>query len=130
LSSLLHPLDFAQMSFKMPTNWILSGFPMVELFWIFANFCPKLELCLIFYIFTVSQYRFTPPPPPPPPKFLSFDLMPLWSLRGALSKFKMSSKLILKIISKSKLKGFEFNFHFFFALIFLWMMLNWSQCLN
>jgi hypothetical protein len=51
--------------------------------------------------------------------FLSyfFDLIPLWTLRGALS-FKLPFRLIFSHI-ESKLKYFEFKFHVFFISIFI-----------
>jgi hypothetical protein len=46
------------------------------------------------------------------------NLMGIWRLRGAHSKFKLLTKLFWNILS-AKLKGFDFKFHVFFESIFV-----------
>jgi hypothetical protein len=44
-----------------------------------------------------------------------FDLMNLWSLRGALSKLKLTPKIIFENNdTQNKLIGFDFKFQVFF----------------
>jgi len=111
--------ELPDMSFELPISLKKFGLSNALIFSGLLKLLPK---------------KIKPPwsPPPPPTQdfslpflFFSFDLIALWSLRGALSKFKLPSKLnfnILRANWKVLSSQFIFSFH-----PFLWMMWIWSH---
>jgi hypothetical protein len=105
----------AWMSFKLATNFSISWTSKVWMFCLVCpNFCPRKSDCPCFYCFFHKSLRALPRLLPISLPSLSFhcfcDLMGVWSLQGALSKFKLPSKLFFELI-ESKL-----NLRFWFQI--------------
>jgi hypothetical protein len=86
------------------------------------TFAPENLTALVIFVFFTGNFGLCP-------SFLPFslpslwfhcfcDLMGLWSLQGALSKFKLPSKLLFEHI-EIKLNFFDFKFHVFWKSTFV-----------
>ncbi len=103
----------AWMSFKLATNFTTSWTSKVWMFCLVCpNFCPRKLDCPCYFCFFHRQLRALPQLLPFSLPSLSFhcfcDLMGLWSLQGALSKFKLPSKFVFEHI-ESKFVIFLFQ---------------------
>ncbi len=123
----------AQMSFKLPTKLLkISGLSEVWMFFLIC-FCwaPENHIAPVISVFFHRLPRAPPsflPPLSLPCFSFIFDLMNLWSSRGALSKLKFTPQIIFENNDiPNKLIRFDFKFHvfFFFKSPFLWVMCTW-----
>ncbi len=108
----------ARKTFKLPTKQKISGLSELWMFFLMCfSWAPENHTAPVISVSSTGRLgllpRFFPPLSLHCCSISFFDLMDLWSLRGALSKLKFTPK-----ISFENNEGLDFKFHVFFKIHF------------